>query len=71
MPLPIPTKLWVNLSINFVLGLTRTKGAYVIPCHKIKDSTCIAYLFMEKVVNLYSIQHSIVSNRDVIFLSYF
>lgn len=84
-PLPIPTHVWDEITMDFITGLPMSKGQSIILVMVDHLSKCshfgsllvlnsaakITELFTEMVVKLHSFPCTIVPDRDVIFMGKF
>jgi hypothetical protein len=86
MPLPVPSVPWEDISIDFVLGLPRTrrerdnifvvvdrfsKMAHFISYHKSDNVSHVIDFFFAEIVCLYGVPNTIILDNDAEFLSHF
>lgn len=84
-PLPIPTQVWSDISMDFVEGLPISRGkstifvvvdrlskyAHFIPISHPYTANNLALIFFENIFKLYGMPKSIVCDRDPAFTSSF
>ncbi|KAM1884963.1 hypothetical protein ACFX14_037698 [Malus domestica] len=84
-PLPIPQRVWANISIDFIMRLPSCKGktvilvvvdrlskyAHFVPLSHPYTATEVAQLFVDHIFKLHGMPSSIVSDRDPMFISAF
>jgi hypothetical protein len=84
-PLPIPTQMWTEVSMDFIEGLANSNGrnvimvvvdrlskyAHFIPLSHPYTAGSVAQLFLDQIFKLHGLPKSIVSDRDQVFTSNF
>ena len=84
-PLPIPTKVWTDISLDFIEGLPNSEGysvimvvvdrlskyAHFIPISHPYTASKIAQVFLANIFILHGLPNSIVTDRDPTFTSTF
>ncbi|GJV32485.1 putative mitochondrial protein [Tanacetum coccineum] len=82
-PLPIPKKVWSEISIDFIAGLHKSRGkiaifvvvdrlskyAHFMALNHPYTASFVAQVFLDSVYTLHGLPNLIVSDRDVMFLS--
>ena len=82
-PVPIPTQVWDDVSMDFITGLPQSRGyttimvvvdrlskyAHFAPLPARFDALKVAHLFINTVVRHHGFPKSLVSDRDSVFLN--
>lgn len=86
MPLLIMKDIWLDLTMDFILGLmcSRTsrdsilvvidrfkKIEHFFACKRTEDDALVTHLFFQEVVYLHGVQKTIISNKEVKSISKF
>lgn len=82
-PLPIPSQVWEDVSMDFIVGLPQSRGytsimvvvdrlskyAHFAPLPTRFDALRVAHLFINTVVRHHGFPKTLVSDRDSVFLN--
>ena len=85
MPLPVPSRPWESVSMDFITCLpnvdgydailtvvcTLTKMAHFIPCNSTVNSRQLAKLFLDNVYRLHGLPRFLIGDRDTRYTSHF
>ena len=85
-PLPVPNKPWECISMDFLVGLPRTKLGWdsifvvvdrfskmscFITCETTNETNYIAHLFFKEIVRIHGLPAIIILDKDVKFMGHF
>lgn len=84
-PLPIPSAIWDDISLDFIIRLPKSKGyetvlvvvdrlskyCHFIPLKHPYTARSLADMFLREIIRLHGIPKSILSDKDPLFLSKF
>lgn len=84
-PLPIPTRVWEDISLDFIIGLPCSNGmdAILVVVDRFTkyahfcclwhpySAKSVVEVFVKEIVKLHGMPHTIVSYKDPIFISSF
>lgn len=84
-PLPVPQRAWLDVSMDFVVGLPESEGfdaiwvvvdrltkmRHYVPCHSTDGSEELARLFVKYIARYHGLPETIVSDRGPQFISDF
>jgi len=84
-PLPVPERIWDDLSLDFITGLPKSQGfetimvvvgrlskyVHFVPLKHPFTARSVAELFVKEIVRLHGVPNSLVSDRDPLFMSQF
>ncbi|GJT52264.1 retrotransposon-related protein [Tanacetum coccineum] len=84
-PLPIPTNIWTDISMDFIESLPSSHGktvimvvvdrlskyAHFVPMAHPFKAAQVAQLFLDTIYKLHGLPHTITRDRDKVFISHF